>query len=148
MWPPSRSDACMASSRLTRPPVSTAPSAVASSVWFIASVSKPSASTPVAVKQAPSTATESPRSISDAKDVAIRNRAPSSPLSTASTLPTSWISPVNTSPLLVAGGHQHILADSLGGRRQGDPARGSCRGERGGGGGGGGLAPPPPPATP
>ena len=63
MWPPKRSDAFIASSRLTLLPTSTPPSAVTDSVWFIASVSKPSVSTPVAVRQTPLTATESPGSI-------------------------------------------------------------------------------------
>ena len=67
MWPPSRSEACIASSRLTRAPASRPPSAVTSSVWFIASVSKPSASAAVAVRQTPLTATESPRAISAAE---------------------------------------------------------------------------------
>ena len=67
MWPPSRSEACIASSRLTRPPASRPPSAVTSSVWFIASVSKPSASASVAVRQTPLTATESPSAISRAE---------------------------------------------------------------------------------
>ena len=40
------------------------PSAVTASVWFIASVSKPAASTAVAVRQTPLTATESPAAIS------------------------------------------------------------------------------------
>ncbi len=67
MWPPSRSEARIASSRLTALSAPIAPSAVTSSVWFIASVSKPPASTAVAVRQTPSTATESPRAISGAE---------------------------------------------------------------------------------
>src|ERR1044072_1258162 len=109
MWPPRRSEAFIASSRLTRLPLPMPPRAVTSRVWFIASVAKPLASTAVAVRQTPSTATESPVAISPASMVAMRKRAPSAPASTASTVPTSWTSPVNTSPLPETGRDQRVF---------------------------------------
>ena len=95
MWPPRRSSARVASSRLTGAPGASAPITVTSSVWFIASVAKPLASASVAVRQTPLTATESPRPISGPSFVAIRRRDPSAPASTLSTLPMSCTSPVN-----------------------------------------------------
>ena len=71
MWPPRRSDALIASSRLTLAPGSIAPSAVTSRVWFIASTSNPTSLTVVAVRQMPSTATESPSPISETRPVEI-----------------------------------------------------------------------------
>src|SRR4029077_8624527 len=124
MCPPRRPDAFIANSKLTRLPTSNSPSEVTFRVWFIASASKPPASVLVAVRQTPLTATESPEAISEASEVAIRRCAPSEPAATDWTSPTSWISPVNTSPLLEAGRDQHILAHRLCGSAQGASAAG------------------------
>ena len=121
MWPPSRSAARSASSRLTRSPARSGPSEVSASVWFITSASKPSRVAAVAVRQTPLTATESPSAISPAE----RGRDPQPRAlgagSTASTVPTSAISPVNTSPLPHPGPDQDVVADplGLGGQRPG-----------------------------
>src|SRR5882672_11122293 len=109
MWPPRRSDAFIANSRFTRPAGPNSLIAVTSSVWFIASVSKPSPSAPVAVRQTPLTATESPGATSAPSKVLIRVLAPSAPESSDSTVPTSWIRPVNISPLLETGRDQGVV---------------------------------------
>ena len=54
---------------------SSSPSVVRLSVWFITSASKPSGRTAVAVRQTPSTPTESPSRSSAAKPAAIREPA-------------------------------------------------------------------------
>ena len=143
MWPPSRSEAFIASSRLTRSPGSSA----AERGHRRASGSSPRprsrrASAAVAVRQTPSTATESPAAISGAERrsrsaAARRRRRPRPPRP----CPTSSIRPVNTSPLLEPGRDQDVLADGL------DPAvqRGLSRGLAGGE---GALERRPPPAAP
>src|SRR4051812_25270306 len=131
MWPPSRSDARSASSRLTRPPPETPASEDRRSVSCITSAAKAPSAIRVAVRQTPLTATESPSPISAVSGVRTVSRTPSGGASTASTAPRSWTRPVNTtqtlgirrararrSPVPQAGGDQHVVADALHVERQ------------------------------
>src|SRR4051812_20535649 len=80
----------------------------------------------VAVRQTPLTATESPSDSSPASPVRTARRTPSAVASTAVTVPRSWTSPVNTSPLPQPGGDEDVLRAALAlerqrARRLGDP---------------------------
>src|SRR5687767_13782084 len=99
MWPPRRSAARSASSRLTVLPSLRAPSEVLSSGWFMTSASKAPPCTRAAVRHALLTAIESPSASSPASRVRTRRRAPPSPASIDSTLPRSATRPVNISGL-------------------------------------------------
>src|SRR4051794_29589250 len=120
MCPPSRSVGRSGSSRLTRPPACTSPSDERRSVSRMTSAPKRSPQMPVAVRQTPFTATESPSATSRASGVSKVSRAPSAVVSTAATVPRSWTRPVNTarSELLQPGRDQHVVLDRLALQRQ------------------------------
>src|SRR4051794_26549952 len=116
MWPPRRSDARSASSRLTGDPGSTSPSDERRSVSCITSAPNSSPPhRPMAVRQTPLTATESPSLSSPASDERTERRTPSPVWSTRCTVPRSCTRPVNNgrSPLPQTGAHEQILADDL-----------------------------------
>src|SRR6187551_739361 len=69
----------------------------------------------VAVRHTPFTAIESPGDSAPASAVSTCTRPWASPLTT----PLPATSPVNTSPLLEAGDHEHVVLDPLGLDRQG-----------------------------
>src|SRR5215204_461618 len=113
MWPPSRSEARSASSRFTPEPAATSASDERRSVSCITSARNSPPSIAVAVRQTPSTATESPSAIWPASRVRTPSVTPSAFASTAVTVPRSCTSPVNTSPLPEPGGDQHVAGDPL-----------------------------------
>src|SRR5687767_12453781 len=73
---------------------------------------------PTAVRQTPLTAIESPSFSSAASGDSTARRTPSEVSRTSATLPRSWTSPVNTSPLLQPRGDQQVVADALAVERQ------------------------------
>src|SRR4051794_12874341 len=113
MWPPRRSDARSASSRLTGDPGSTSPSDERRSVSCITSAPNSSPPhSPTAVRQTPLTATESPSLSSAASGERTERRTPSAVWSTRWTVPRSWTRPVKMGlPLSQSGADQQILAD-------------------------------------
>src|SRR3954463_10040764 len=113
MWPPSRSLARSASSRLTRSPSRSSPSDERRSVSAITSAPKRGPHSPTAVRHTPLTATESPSRSSLVKPDSKLSRAPSVVRSTGATVPRSPTSPVNTSPLLQPRGDQQVLGHAL-----------------------------------
>src|SRR4051812_10620983 len=120
MWPPSRSAARSASSRLTVEPASTSPSDERRSVSCMTSAPNSSPPhIPTAVRHTPLTATESPSRSSRASGERTLRRTPSFVLSTRCTVPRSWTSPVNTgSPLPQPRADQHVAADALAVQRE------------------------------
>src|SRR4051794_15755822 len=114
MWPPRRSAGRSGSSRLTVLSGSSAPSEERRSVSCITSAPKSSPPhRPTAVRQTPLTAIESPSLSSPASGELTLSRTPSRVWSTRWTVPRSWTSPVNTSPLSEPGAHQQIVADGI-----------------------------------
>src|SRR4051812_3787216 len=112
-WPPRRSVGRSGSSRLTGVPSRASASEERRSVSCITSAEKCPSAIRVAVRQTPLTATESPSAISGARPVRTASRTPSAPASTAETVPRSWTSPVNTSPLPQPRGDQDVVGDTL-----------------------------------
>src|SRR5262249_4044409 len=88
------------------------------SVSPITNAPKRSVATPTAVRQTPLMAIESPSPSCAASREAIVTRAPSPFRSTASTVPRSSTSPVNTSPLPQPRGDQQIVGDAPAVERQ------------------------------
>src|SRR5688572_15612739 len=120
MWPPRRSVARSASSRLTDEPCSMAPSEERRSVSCMTSAPKRSPlHSPTAVRQTPLTATLSPSLSSDASFDSIATRTPSDVSCTSATFPRSWTSPVNTRlPLLETSRDEQVVADGVARQRQ------------------------------
>src|SRR5215207_9944653 len=126
MWPPSRSVARSASSRLTPEPRAASASDERRSVSCITSALNWPSAIAVAVRQTPLTATESPSAISPASRVRTPSVTPPSVASMTTTLPRSCTSPVNTSPFPEPRGDQHVAGDPFDvererARRLGDP---------------------------
>src|SRR3954470_73808 len=120
MWPPRRSPIRIASSRLTCEPCSSSPSADRRSVSSITSAPKRGPHRPIAVRQTPLTAIESPSDSSLASVDSNVRRAPSSERSTEATTPRSDTSPVKIgSPFLEPSGDQEVLLDLLALEREG-----------------------------
>src|SRR3954468_20643398 len=114
MWPPRRESGFNGSSRLTREPASSSLSEERRSVSFITSAPKSSPPhRPVAVRQTPLTATESPSLSSPARREVMAMRTPSRVASTPVTVPRSSTRPVNTSPLLDPRADQQVALDAL-----------------------------------
>src|SRR6201986_2375251 len=117
MWPPSRSDSRMASSRLTPAPARASARELRRRVSFITSVANAVGWTSVAVRHTPLTEIESPSASSPANEEETIRRTPSPERSTSSIRPRSAISPVNISrlplPLPDARRDQQIVADAL-----------------------------------
>src|SRR4051812_21090799 len=115
MWPPRRSAGRSGSSRLTVLSGSSAPSEERRSVSCITSAPKSSPPhRPMAVRQTPLTAIESPSLSSRASGEETLSRTPSRVWSTRCTVPRSCTSPVNTgSPLPEPGTHEQIVADPV-----------------------------------
>src|SRR3954465_2070128 len=118
-WPPRRSSARSGSSRFTRVPAPTSPSAEGRSVSRITAPPKPAPSAPTAVRQTPLTATESPSRRSLASADCTRSRTPSAVASRAPTAPRPALRPVNTrSPLLEARADEDVAGERLARERQ------------------------------
>src|SRR5215212_3988218 len=117
--PPRRSPARRGSSTLAFEPARRSPSVLRRSVSVMTSARKPAGSTAVAVRQTPSTATESPSRSSEASAVRTRRRTPSAVVSTASMRPRSCTSPVNIgSPFSQSGADEQVVSDPLAVERQ------------------------------
>src|SRR3954453_20166674 len=118
-WPPRRSSARSGGSRFTRVPGATSAGDERRRGSGITSPPRRAASAPTAVRQTPWTATESPSRRSAASRVCTRSRTPSSVARTATTVPRSAMSPVNTrSPFLQPGGDEHVAGERLARQRQ------------------------------